>query len=231
MIPAIAQQTYKGETIMRTIKLALGAAAVAFTIVIALPAISLATAISIGNLWGEFSFGSQGSFADACTLSNCSVNSAGNSFFLDAPPWTFTGPGFLIVQDAFRIGDQFRVFDGVNSIGDTSAPIGSSICGENPVACFADANASRGIFTLGSGFHSFTIEAILSPFGAGAAYLCIDSGQGNCGVGPIGGDHDVPEPDSMVLLALSLVAAYCWAMRQRISECYIRIRSKYTRRR
>ena len=218
---------------MRVIKLALGAAALLFIIMVT-PNKSAATSSATGpQPWGEFSFGDVGSFADTGVGFVPSIG--GNSFFLDTPPWTFTGSGFLIVQDAFFTGDQFRVFDNDASIGDTSLPVTSTDgCGSNPVDCFADPRASHGIFTLGTGDHSFTIQMLLSPhfdqFGEGAAYFCIDTGAGNCGVGPISGDHEVPEPDSILLLGLSLVAAYCWAMRRRISECYIRIQSKRRRR-
>ena len=214
---------------MQGIKILIAAVVAVFIITVALPTISSATALSIGEPWGEFSFGTLNSFANACT--GCDVSSGGNSIYLGVPPWSISGAGFLIVQDAFDIGDQFRIFDNGISIGDTSTPTGPGNCGSDPVLCFADTNVSHGIFTLGGGDHSFTIQAIASPFNGGAAFLCIDSGGGECGVGPIGGDHDIPEPDSIFLLGLSLVAAYCWAMRQRISECYIRIRSKYTRRR
>jgi PEP-CTERM motif-containing protein len=170
--------------------------------------------------WGEFAFNGLG---DTSVCTACTASSGNNSFFLGASPWTFSGSGFLIVQDAFFRGDQFEVFDGLDSMGLTSSPgliddpIDGPGCGSNPVTCFTDPGSSHGIFALGAGDHSFTITVIAAPFGPGAGYLCIDSGQGECGVGPIDGSHEVPEPMSMLLLGLGLVAGSFWTRRQQIN--------------
>jgi len=197
---------------MQGIKSLIAALSIAFTIV-AVPTISSATAVVVGEPWGEFGFAGLGN-TTVCVF--CTPSGGGNSFFLGDSPWTFTGSGFLIVQDAFLVGDQFEIFDFGASLGTTSTPGGGG-CGDNPVTCFSDPDSSHGIFALGAGDHSFAITVIAAPFGSGAGYLCIDSGQGECGVGRIGGATDVPEPASMLLLGFSLVAGSLWTRRHQLN--------------
>ena len=103
-------------------------------------------------------------------------------------------------------------------------------CGRDPEVCFFNPNASKEIFTLGAGDHSFTIKTLLSPFSLGEAYLCIDSGLGNCGVGPIDDNTDVPEPTSMFLLGLGLLGGFLWVKLPRLTEVIVRIARKRQRR-
>lgn len=96
-------------------------------------------------------------------------------------PFTFssTAQTILKVTDAFCKGDQFAIFDFGVQIGTTSAvPIGP--CSGptdtgDPDAAFSDPTYSHGTFPLGPGSHSLTIKVITNPFGAGGAYLRVDS--------------------------------------------------------
>jgi len=216
---------------MPVIKTMIAVLAVMFALTV-MPKSSAATSSATDpeQPWGEFSFGATGSFAAGCI--GCDVSSGGNSFYLGTPPWTFTGSGFLIVQDAFQDGDQFRVFDNAISIGDTaSVPIGSDFC-DDPEVCFANLNFSHGVFALGSGDHSFTIQAIASPRNGGAAFLCVSSSNLSClpitDPGP--GPAPTPEPASMLLLGLGLIGALYWSKRRQLDFCSILTSNKRPRR-
>jgi hypothetical protein len=203
---------------MQGIKSLIAIFAITLTI-IAIPTTSSASPLSVGEPWGKFVFDEQGGFARSCTSIGCLPDPA-DGINLEDPPWTFSGPGFLIVQDAFRIGDRFQVFDFGSSLGTTSPTTPDAVpsCDSDPIVCFSVPQSSRGIFTLGGGLHSFEIQAIVAPFqGGGGAYLCIDSGQGECGVGRIGGATDIPEPASMLLLGFSLVAGFLWTRRHQLN--------------
>lgn len=138
-------------------------------------------------LWYEFSWSGLGA-AGGCDA--CTPSSGGNSQFADAPPWTFVGPAVLTVTDAFLRGDQFEVFNNLVSLGFTSAPFGSGTCGSDPVTCLADPSVSSGVFVLGPGAHSITINQLLNDF-SGAGYFRVDS--------------TVPEPSTWLLMGGSLL--------------------------
>lgn len=153
----------------------------------------------------------QFSFTDASVLATgCQPNDPDGDFcvpssgtpteFLGAAPWTFVAPAagaFLTVVDAFVAGEQFEIFDFDVSLGLTSAPVGDGDCGDDPVACLADPNVSRGIFALLAGDHSITITPTLSPDGSGSGYLQAQVRQ-------------VPVPPSLALLAGGLLGLYGW---------------------
>lgn len=153
--------------------------------------------VSLG-VWYEFAFMGQGSSATACT--SCIPSSGTPTTFAPSPPWTFTltAPGHLVVTDAFLVGDRFEVFNSGTSLGLTSLPTaGVGPCGDDPVPCLADPNFSSATFLLGAGSYSIAIDAVLSPWGAGAAYFRAEQVQGA-----------VPEPATWALVAgvIALVA-------------------------
>jgi hypothetical protein len=215
---------------MQAIKGIIAATALIFALIL-IP--NSAAAISYepptGKPWGEFAFGGTGSFAEACI--SCTESSGLNSFQLGSPPWTFSGSGLLIVQDAFFRGDRFEVFDNNVSLGLTTDPgliddpVDGPGCGSDPVVCFSDPNSSRGIFVLDDIDHSFTIRAVASPFGGGAAYFCINTTENDCGV-----IAAVPEPASMLLLGFALIGAWCWSRREQLGKCYVVLSQKRRRR-
>jgi len=137
-------------------------------------------------LWYEFQFGAPTGFALACT--SCTPSGGGNSQFADSPAWTFTGAATLTVVDAFLSVDQFRIYDNAVLIGTTSAPTpDTSPTTSDPVVALANLDYSRGIFGLGPGGHSITIEHIAGQ--SGAAYF----------------RASVPEPTILLLLGAGLV--------------------------
>ncbi len=111
-------------------------------------------------------------------------------------PWTFDCPQTpanhckLIVTDGFIPVDQFELFDFGVSLGLTSAPSGDTghTCGNDEVACLLDAQMSHGIFNLAVGAHSITGLHVAGIPGAG--FLIVR----------------VPEPSTVLLIALGLVA-------------------------
>jgi len=146
-------------------------------------------------LWYEFGFGAPPGPGTACTAATCIPSSAGNSQFAGDPAWTFVlgaAGGAITVTDAFNRTDRFEIFDNLASIGLTSLPSGSGSCGDNPVPCLADPLVSHGIFALGAGAHSITINHLIGS--GGAAYFRVDAST------------PVPEPATLGLLGLGVLA-------------------------
>ena len=150
----------------------------------------------------QFSFSDVGVPAAGCDPADpagafCFPSSGTPTSFLDAPAWTFAGGAgaVLTVIDAFLSGDQFEVFDFGISLGLTSLPGIGSDCGDDPVTCLADAGMSRMQIVLGAGPHSLTITPTLTADFGGSAYLHVAQGA-----------TAVPEPSTLWLMALSLIA-------------------------
>jgi hypothetical protein len=158
-----------------------------------------AAPITVDGGWYEFGFGgvgSEGFPCPACTPSDPVSANPGDA------PWTFSGPATITLLDLFIAGDQFELFDFGVSLGVTSAPSGSSSCGNAIATCLADLDNSRLIVNVGAGDHSLTITTLASPVGGGAAVFRADS---------------VPEPASIVLLGAGL-AGLAVARRRRQSK-------------
>jgi len=142
--------------------------------------ITSAVAVSPNGPWYEFLFTDIGVDAGACSI-NCTPSSGLNSVYAPDSPWTFECPAegcWLTVTDAFLNGDEFEIFDNSVSIGNTSEVAPTGICEPDetdPEDCLIDNNSSSGMFVLGPGSHSITIQPTISPFKLGAAYFKIET--------------------------------------------------------
>lgn len=155
--------------------------------------------------WKEFLFGGVGSFA---TEGSSAVPSGGgNSIALPDPPWTFSGNYVMTIVDAFLAGDEFSVYDFGVLVGTTSAPGGGTPASDasDPDDTLLDGSYGRGIFALGGGSHSITIQVASSPFGSGAAFFRLDAAP-------------VPEPAAAVLFALGAAGTYLRRRRKARSQ-------------
>ena len=179
---------------------------VAIFVLVVVPS-ATADTISIGGPWLEFAYADSGTPAFGCDGA-CVPSSGGDSIEAGDPAGTFTStvPVTVTITDAFFSGNSFELFDGSTLIGSTpSVDIGYSSCGSDadgsdPAACSMDPNFSSGVFSLGAGDHSLTIDALDSPFGGGAAYFSVDSAAA---------PSPVPEPTT-ALLVLSGALALLW---------------------
>jgi len=171
-----------------------------------------ADTISIGGPWLEFAYADSGAPAFGCDGA-CVPSSGGDSIEAGDPAWTFTSTVSVTVTitDAFFSGNSFELFDGSTLIGSTpSVDIGYSNCGSDvdgsdPAACSMDPNFSSGVFSLGAGDHSLTIDALDSPFGGGAAYFRVDS---------VAAPPPVPEPTTVLLVMTGVLSLLCRGQRK-----------------
>ena len=116
------------------------------------------TAVTADSGWSSFSFGGVGA-----TVSGT--------------PFTFTStaPVVFTAVDAYAIGDQFGVTDGATSLPDTSTPGSGGSSGFDGDSSLANPAYSRGRYALSAGSHSIGLTVLASPFGAGGAFLRLDT--------------------------------------------------------
>jgi hypothetical protein len=153
-----------------------------------------AGAVATDGSWTEFQFGVVGTFASGCSgACLATVNPVASQ--VAGSPWTFSGAAVLTVTDLFLEGDQFQVFDNSVSLGDTSVPLNTGLnpCTNNIGCALANSDYSTGVFDVGGGDHSITIEVIQNALGSanGAAALSVDAAP-------------TPEPGTMVLFGAGL---------------------------
>jgi PEP-CTERM motif-containing protein len=170
--------------------------------VLALSAVpSFATAITVDGSWHQFNFGGVGSFAGACG-GGCppAINPPAVEQTSSAP-WTFSGPAVFTVLDLEHSVDRFEVFDSGVSLGLTSLETAGDTCGSDIGCALGDSHYSRGVFNLGAGPHSITIQMVDSPVGNGSAVLQAAPVPTVTTVTTV---TAVPEPSTLLLLGVGL---------------------------
>jgi hypothetical protein len=102
---------------------------------------------------------------------------AGEPVFSVSGPFYFSNfnPVTVDITDAFWAGDQFRIYDNGNPIGDTSSVPEAKPGVNDPNAAYLDSRYSHGSFRLTPGYHSISIEVIKNPYDAGGAYIRVMS--------------------------------------------------------
>lgn len=165
--------------------------ALAVGTVLAASSVAGAAPINIGQ-WYTFGFSGVGS----SLVGGAGFTLGTNPDSIAAPdgPWTFTltQQAELVVLDGFIPVDQFEIFDGATSLGQTSAPSGgANVCGSDISCALANLDYSRGVFALGPGSYSISGTQIAGVPGAGFLLLRAAS---------------VPEPDILALLGMAAAA-------------------------
>ena len=164
--------------------------------------------LPVNGSWEEFLFGAAGSFATGCG-GGCEATTNPVADQSLAAPWTFSGPATLTVLDLFLIGDEFNVYDNSVLLGPTGTVVnsGASPCGNDIGCAKLDAGPtgySEGIFDLGAGAHSITIQVFQNAVGAsgGAAVLSASAPA-------------VPEPSSVALFG-TVLAGVAIALKRKL---------------
>jgi len=170
-------------------------------------------AVTPGPTWYEFDFGTAGqssAHAVGCgTSGTCTQTQNPVADRTNTAPWTFSllNGGSIFVLDLGDVGDRFEVFDntgnGIGSIGltsDVANPATTNPCGATGVldiACSQGNNAySRGLFSLGSGNHSITIDVVRN-----AGTTTFGQAVFQVTAAPSG----VPEPGTLILMGTGLL--------------------------
>ena len=174
----------------------------------------------LADTWYEFSFAGAGAPTAGCSPADpagavCTPSTGTATTFADAPAWTITtGAGaFIVVTDAFNVGDAFEILDDGLPIFMTPFVAAGGACGDDPLDCLSNPAASSASFALPADDHAFTIAPLVSVEGLGAAYFCVGSTADSICAGQTG---EVPAPPTLGLLAIGLMAAASGLRRRRL---------------
>jgi len=116
----------------------------------------------------------------------------------DDGPFTFSSssPVDVYITDDFESGDRFEIFDFGVSLGLTSVPTVGDVDEMGPAAAFLDPDYSHGVFTVGPGDHSITIEVLAGSIDLGRGYIKAEFSQLAA----------VPEPATLALCAVGALS-------------------------
>lgn len=154
---------------------------------LSISSISHATIITADSGWYGFCFGDVGSGITPGCQNAGTAGEVGNII-----EFTLIDSAWLKVTDGFGIGDVFDVF--VNSaLAFTTSTPGTGVGLTDPDALFDSGYYSAGAMFLTSGSYTAEVFVNASPFGAGGAYLELETAR------------QVPEPSTLAIFALGIM--------------------------